>query len=111
MHWLTHSCTGLLTHLLIHLGNSRSDRGELVLGGTDPAHYTGDFSYVPLKFATYWQIELGSVVVDGTTYDSNAKAIVDSGTLLTHSLTYLLTHSLIHLLTHSPRYLYSYWTC
>lgn len=63
-----------------YLGNSRSDRGELVLGGTDPAHYTGDFSYVPLKFATYWQIELGSVVVDGKTYDSNAKAIVDSGT-------------------------------
>lgn len=63
-----------------YLGNSRSDKGELVLGGVDEAHYTGDITWVDLMAATYWQIELDSFTVDGTTYASNTKAIVDSGT-------------------------------
>lgn len=63
-----------------YLGNSRSDKGELVLGGVDEAHYTGDITWVDLMAATYWQIALDSFTVDGTTYASNTKAIVDSGT-------------------------------
>ncbi|CAE7828471.1 ctsd, partial [Symbiodinium microadriaticum] len=65
-----------------YLGNSRADKGELTLGGMDPAHYTGDITYVPLRAATYWEITLGDLQVDGESYISGgeAKAIVDSGT-------------------------------
>jgi len=65
-----------------YLGNSDSDAGELVLGGTDPAHYTGEFSYVPLKANTYWEITLGSLTVGTAVYGTGNNAIVDSGTSL-----------------------------
>jgi hypothetical protein len=65
-----------------YLGNSRSDRGELSFGGTDPAHYTGDITYVNLLSATYWEISLGGMKVDGVSYGEDSKAIVDSGTSL-----------------------------
>lgn len=63
-----------------YLGNSDKDEGELLLGGVDSAHYTGDFTYVPLREATYWEITADSIGVAGTTYATKAKAIVDSGT-------------------------------
>jgi hypothetical protein len=64
-----------------YLGDSRSDKGELTLGGTDPAHYTGEISWVPLLSASYWEITLGGLTVDGTDYtEGGVKAIVDSGT-------------------------------
>jgi len=63
-----------------YLGNSREDKGELVLGGTDPAHYTGDITWVNLLAATYWEITLSGLTIDGTSYTSGTKAIVDSGT-------------------------------
>lgn len=63
-----------------YLGNSREDRGELVLGGTDPAHYTGDITWVNLLSATYWEITLSGLTIDGVSYTSGTKAIVDSGT-------------------------------
>merc|ERR1719453_474905 len=66
------------------LGNSNDEAGELVLGGTDPAHYTGEFTYVPLLAATYWEIKLDDVKVDGSSFMTSTeyKAIVDSGTSL-----------------------------
>eukprot|EP01038_Epipyxis_sp_PR26KG_P005461 gene5461-7561_t len=65
-----------------YLGNSRTDKGELVLGGTDPAHYTGSISYVNLKAATYWEINLEQMNVAGVSYvaSGGVSAIVDSGT-------------------------------
>lgn len=51
-----------------YLGDSNSDKGELVLGGTDPDHYTGEFAYVPLQHETYWEIELNQVTVGKTTF-------------------------------------------
>jgi hypothetical protein len=63
-----------------YLGDSRTDKGELVLGGTDPAHYSGDITWVNLLAATYWEITLNGMSVDGTSYTSGTKAIVDSGT-------------------------------
>lgn len=64
------------------LGNSNDEAGELLLGGTDPAYYTGDITYVPLLAPTYWEITLDDFVVDGTSYvtSDEHKAIVDSGT-------------------------------
>lgn len=64
------------------LGNCRSDGGELLLGGTDPAYYTGDFNYVALLSATYWEITMDALNVAGTTFGAGNKAIVDSGTSL-----------------------------
>jgi hypothetical protein len=64
-----------------YLGNM--EEGELVLGGTDPEHYEGKFTLVPLIALTYWEVALGGVSVGkekipgGTT-----RAIVDSGTSL-----------------------------
>ena len=63
-----------------YLGNSAQDKGELVLGGTDPAHYTGDITWVPLLATTHWEINLSSLTIDGVSYTSGTKAIVDSGT-------------------------------
>jgi hypothetical protein len=37
--------------------------GELVLGGVDPNHYTGDFVYVPLSQKTYWRFSVDSLGV------------------------------------------------
>jgi hypothetical protein len=64
------------------LGNSNEEAGELLLGGVDPNYYTGDFTYVPLLSATYWEITLDNFEVAGESYvNSNEhKAIVDSGT-------------------------------
>lgn len=67
-----------------YLGNADSDKGELTLGGSDPAHYTGEISWVNLKAATYWQITLDALNVKGTSYvdKSGVNAIVDTGTSL-----------------------------
>jgi hypothetical protein len=56
--------------------------GELLLGGVDADHYTGDFAYVPLAQESYWEVALDALKVDGATTGSCTKAIVDSGTSL-----------------------------
>jgi hypothetical protein len=64
-----------------YLGNNAP--GELVLGGSDPAHYSGAITWVDLNAATYWQITLSGVTIAGASYVSKpANAIVDSGTSL-----------------------------
>jgi len=66
--------------------NSTSEaepNSELVIGGVDPEHYTGDFVYVPLKADTYWRVTLDSVKVNGESVSGAAnEAIIDSGTSL-----------------------------
>lgn len=63
-----------------YLGNYAD--GELVFGGYDTNHYTGDITYINLLSATYWEVELSGVTIDGSSYTSATKAIVDSGTSL-----------------------------
>jgi len=62
------------------LGNSAV--GELEIGGVDSKHYTGDFTYVPLKSATYWEVELDGIKLGSDSVSTTKKAIVDSGTSL-----------------------------
>jgi len=62
-------------------------KGELVLGGVDPDHYTGDFSYVPVIDTApgkvgYWAFAMDDVKINGKSVTSVRKAIVDSGTSL-----------------------------
>jgi hypothetical protein len=63
-----------------YLGNYED--GELTFGGSDTAHYTGSISYISLLSATYWEVKLSGVNIDGSSYTSAAKAIIDSGTSL-----------------------------
>jgi len=63
-----------------YLGDSGP--GELVLGGVDEKHYTGDFDYVPLSSETYWEVPLGGISVSGEAVSNTTKVIFDSGTSL-----------------------------
>ncbi|CAE8597883.1 unnamed protein product [Polarella glacialis] len=61
------------------------EQGQLVFGGVDPQHYTGNFSWVPVSRAGYWEVALDSVSVGAKkfmTLTKSRRAIVDSGTSL-----------------------------
>jgi len=61
--------------------------GELVFGGADPDHYTGDFTYEPVIETVpgrtiYWTVAMDDMQINGESQTSVRKAIVDSGTSL-----------------------------
>uniref|UniRef100_A0A3Q3G9V5 Cathepsin D n=2 Tax=Labrus bergylta TaxID=56723 RepID=A0A3Q3G9V5_9LABR len=58
--------------------------GELLLGGTDPKYYSGDFHYVNITRKAYWQIHVDGMSVGPklSLCTSGCEAIVDSGTSL-----------------------------
>lgn len=68
------------------LGSGGAD-GELVVGGVDPNHYTGDFATVdvidtvPGKVG-YWALAMDDVKINSNSVTTAKKAIVDSGTSL-----------------------------
>jgi predicted aspartyl protease len=62
-------------------------KGELVVGGVDADHYTGDFEYQPVIETApgkvgYWAMKMDDLQIGGESYTSVRKAIVDSGTSL-----------------------------
>lgn len=61
--------------------------GELVLGGVNSDHYTGDFAYTPVIDMVpgkkgYWTLAMDDIKMNGASITSCRKAIVDSGTSL-----------------------------
>jgi len=66
-----------------YLNRTAGGDGELLLGGVDKAHYTGEFTSVPLTNETYWEFKMdGLSVGDSKFCDGGCKAIADSGTSL-----------------------------
>merc|ERR1712072_840717 len=63
----------------VYLGGTTGVGGEMTLGGTDSAHYTGDISYVPVSRPKYWQISVDSFSIGNL---SKVEGIVDTGTSL-----------------------------
>ncbi|XP_037373023.1 napsin-A-like [Talpa occidentalis] len=59
-----------------------ADGGELVLGGSDPAHYIPPLTFVPVTVPAYWQVRMEGVKV-GTGLTLCARgcaAVLDTGT-------------------------------
>ena len=51
------SLNGSLVCALLRTPGAK-EGGELLLGGTDPSHYSGNFTYVDLTQQTYWQFKM-----------------------------------------------------
>ena len=52
--------------------------GEIFLGGSDPAWYEGEMTYIPVDEEGYWRITMDGMVMDGETVgcDGGCTAIV-----------------------------------
>ncbi|XP_031548855.1 lysosomal aspartic protease-like [Actinia tenebrosa] len=60
-----------------------SPGGELLLGGSDPKYYKGNFTYLPVTQQGYWQFKMDSINLNGKTFCADGcQAIADTGTSL-----------------------------
>uniref|UniRef100_UPI00398F1363 cathepsin E-A-like n=1 Tax=Pristiophorus japonicus TaxID=55135 RepID=UPI00398F1363 len=69
----------------LYMRNPNDEAGsEIIFGGVDTSHFTGDLHWIPVTIQGYWQIQIDSVKVGGTVMfcENGCKAIVDTGTSL-----------------------------
>ncbi|WP_411027272.1 pepsin-like aspartyl protease, partial [Salmonella sp. s54925] len=68
----------------LNRNEGKTPGGELILGGSDPAHYKGEITYVPVSKKGYWQFKMDSIMLDGksTCCKDGCQAIADTGTSL-----------------------------
>eukprot|EP01059_Diplonema_ambulator_P035586 TRINITY_DN842_c0_g2_i1.p1 TRINITY_DN842_c0_g2~~TRINITY_DN842_c0_g2_i1.p1 ORF type:complete len:386 (+),score=150.89 TRINITY_DN842_c0_g2_i1:44-1159(+) len=65
-----------------YLTSDDSKVGELTIGGTNPAHHSEPFVYVPVAKEGYWQLNGDDVSFNGVSLGKNVHAVMDSGTSL-----------------------------
>lgn len=60
--------------------------GEIIFGGTDPDHYTGEITWVDVSRKAYWQFSVDSMQlsndVEGSFCEGGCQMIADTGTSL-----------------------------
>ena len=61
---------------------SDGSKGELAIGGSNPAHHDGAFQYHKVSKQGYWQLNGDAVAFDGASIGTNINAVMDSGTSL-----------------------------
>lgn len=62
------------------LSATSGSEGELVLGGYDENHFTGNITWVPVTSETYWEVALDDMQLGGKSVTTATKAILDTGT-------------------------------
>jgi len=67
---------------LVQSAGDQQHGGVLMLGGIDERYYAGPLTYVPVTRKAYWQFDLDSIQVGGSTLVTKATAIADTGTSL-----------------------------
>jgi hypothetical protein len=68
------------TVFAFYLSQSGLVPGELVFGGIDTSHFTGDLTWVPLISETYWEVALDDMTMQGKSVSNVKRAVIDSGT-------------------------------
>lgn len=66
----------------VYLSSHSQEGSVVVFGGIDESYYTGAITWIPLTSATYWQIKMDSVTINGNVAacSGGCQAIIDTGT-------------------------------